>query len=218
MRDAQLKTLAQAADPKVFEETRRALPQIDQVDPAARLPLVELAVPSLRQMSPDQFRTFQKNVRALMEADHAISLFEFAMLRLLMRHLGPQFGGKASTSVRYKSPESIAGPTASLLTALARVGQPNQGDAARAAFDAGARSLGWSGLRVEPTGEVGLEGISRALDVLSEATPTLKRSVLTACATSVGADGQITVEEGELLRAIADSLGSPMPPILGEPV
>ncbi len=67
---------------------------------------------------------------------------------------------------------------------------------------------GRSGLRIGPG------AVSKALDVLLEASAPLKRDVLRACASAVGSDGQITVEEGELLRAIADSLDSPMPPIL----
>jgi hypothetical protein len=216
IRQAQLRSLATSADPKVFEETGKAVSSVDQLDPAARLPLVELAIPSLRQMSPDQFRAFQKNVRMLMEADQSISLFEFALLRLLMRHLAPQFGGRGEPRVRHTSPGAISGPTASLLTAIARVGQPDRGEEARRAFDLGARALGWEGVRIDPVSGTGLEAISQALDALAEASPTLKRDVLRACATAVGADGHVSVEEGELLRAIADSLGSPMPPILGE--
>ncbi|QDV32851.1 M48 family metallopeptidase [Tautonia plasticadhaerens] len=217
IREAQLRSLSSSADPKVFEETGKALTQVDRLDPGARLPIVELAIPSLRQMSPDQFRAFQQNVRMLMEADQSISLFEFALLRLLMRHLAPQFGGRAEPKVRHTTPGAISGPTATLLTAIARVGQPDQGEQARRAFDEGARALGWGGARVGPSPEAGLEAISKALDSLAEASPTLKRDVLRACATVVGADGHVSVEEGELLRAVADSLGSPMPPILGEP-
>ena len=119
------------------------------LDPRARLPLVELAVPSLRQLSPDQFREFRGNVQALMEADRTISLFEFATLRLLMRHLGPQFGGRAATAVRYRTPGPLAGPAAVLLTAMARVGQPGDGDGAGRAFRAGREAIGWD-VPVEP--------------------------------------------------------------------
>ena len=37
---------------------------------------------------------------------------------------------------------------------------------------------------------------------------------LDACAGCIAADGRATVEEGELLRAVADSLDCPMPPLL----
>ena len=42
----------------------------------------------------------------------------------------------------------------------------------------------------------------------------IKKCVLEACAACIGADGQVTVEEGELLRVISDALDCPMPPLL----
>jgi len=38
--------------------------------------------------------------------------------------------------------------------------------------------------------------------------------VLQACVTSVVHDGQVVIEEAELLRAIADALACPIPPFL----
>jgi len=52
------------------------------------------------------------------------------------------------------------------------------------------------------------------LEELAKATPQLKKKVLEACAACISSDGVVTVEEGELLRAISDSLGCPMPPLI----
>ncbi|WP_161602434.1 M48 family metallopeptidase [Tautonia marina] len=214
--DSQLQALAGSAGSKIADQTRSILPEVQGVELTARLPLVELALPALRQLSPDQYRAFQRDVRALIEADRRISLYEFALLRLLMRHLGPQFGNKTAPSVRYRSAAAISEPTGTLLTAIARVGQPHDSAEARRSFESGVQALGWDSVQVKPASESGLEAVSKALDVLLEASAPLKRDVLRACASAVGSDGQITVEEGELLRAIADSLDSPMPPILAE--
>jgi len=49
-------------------------------------------------------------------------------------------------------------------------------------------------------------------------TPLLKRRLLRACGVCVSHDDQVTLREGELLRAIADALDCPMPPFLaGQP-
>jgi hypothetical protein len=43
--------------------------------------------------------------------------------------------------------------------------------------------------------------------------------LLHACAVTVAADREVSVVEAELLRATADSLGCPMPPLLpGQPL
>ena len=64
-----------------------------------------------------------------------------------------------------------------------------------------------------PPRDLDLQALDRALNDLDAAAPPLKRQILAACAACIGADGRVTLEEGELLRAIADSLGCPFPPL-----
>ena len=52
--------------------------------------------------------------------------------------------------------------------------------------------------------------------MLEAAAPRLKKRVLEACAACIGANGLVTTEEGELLRAVADALDCPMPPLMAE--
>nr|MBA3938174.1 hypothetical protein [Planctomycetota bacterium] len=54
--------------------------------------------------------------------------------------------------------------------------------------------------------------LDRALAGLALASSGIKRRVLAACAWCVAADGTVTVDEAELLRAVADCLGCPLPP------
>ena len=53
-----------------------------------------------------------------------------------------------------------------------------------------------------------------ALDVLAAVVPKIKRCIVKACVACVVYDQYITVSEAELLRAVADSLGCPIPPII----
>ncbi len=55
-----------------------------------------------------------------------------------------------------------------------------------------------------------------ALNRLAQAVPTIKKNLIDACVHVVGADGVIMENEAELLRAIADTLDCPMPPLLTE--
>jgi hypothetical protein len=63
----------------------------------------------------------------------------------------------------------------------------------------------------------GLSSLDRALNDLDAAAPQLKRQILAGCAACIGADGRITLEEGELLRAISNALGCPLPPLQSLP-
>jgi uncharacterized tellurite resistance protein B-like protein len=62
-------------------------------------------------------------------------------------------------------------------------------------------------------GQCGVETIGAALDRLALAAPIIKKNLLEACARAVGADGVIQESEAELLRAVADTLDCPMPPL-----
>jgi hypothetical protein len=64
------------------------------------------------------------------------------------------------------------------------------------------------------TNETDLDALDAALTDLEEAAPQVKRRVLEAVVACIAADRQISVTEAELLRAIAGSLGVPMPPLL----
>jgi len=59
-----------------------------------------------------------------------------------------------------------------------------------------------------------LRALDGALDRLADTAPRLRGEILGACVAAVATDGTVTIAEGELLRAVADSLGCPMPPLL----
>jgi hypothetical protein len=56
--------------------------------------------------------------------------------------------------------------------------------------------------------------LSESLRKLSQATPAIKKQILSAAAIGITHDRQVTVEEAELFRAIAESLDCPVPPVV----
>jgi hypothetical protein len=116
-----------------------------------------------------------------------------------------------------------------LLSALAWAGAmrgPEQADgtiaadrrAAEAAFRHGAGQITLIAAKLALLEPAACEfaPVDAALDKLAGASFPIKQRLLLACAHTVSHDNQIRAEEGELLRAFADSLGCPMPPLLGE--
>src|SRR5262249_38756848 len=79
IRTKQLAALQAEVEPKDYAETLRLVPMVEQLDPALRLPLVELAVVALRTMSPRQYQTFSQQIDVLIAADKQVSLFEYAL-------------------------------------------------------------------------------------------------------------------------------------------
>ncbi len=215
VRRSQLAWLDRYVLPAAVRETRRILSEADRLAPEAKLPLVALAAPALCEMTRAQFHDFVVAVKTLVEADQKTSLFEYALQRLLMRHVVAHFVGAQSPGVRHHTAAPLVAPTATVLSCSAWAGQDSPADAARA-FEAGVSALGWPGARFElaPQSAVDIRAVDASLDTLNLAAPMLKKQILQACAACISVDGFVTVEEGELLRAVSDSLGCPMPPLL----
>ena len=214
-RRAQFQLLNESKDPLVSSEaTLEASTLIDRCPPEARLPLVDLALPALRTLSLSQYQDFTGLVEELMKADQKVDLFEFTLQHILRRHLDPHFNQTRPPGVRYGSLTPLTHEISLLLSRLARAGQDGE-EQAQQAFAQGVKELSGSRLKLSwPDQEDGFEALSKALDRLNRVTPLLKRRLLRACGVCVSHDGQVTLREGELLRAIADALDCPMPPFL----
>lgn len=214
VRGRQIEHLKVQAAPGMAAEADRLSHVLNAIGAEARLPLVDLALPALRSLSADQYDRFRRNIDPLVKADDRVSLFEFALNRVLLRHLDRQFLRTPPPKVRHAALAPLADRLASLLGSLAWIGQ-QEPESVRSAFDAGASRLG-AGVAIGLPAQdaCSLDVVDSALGELAAASPQVKRRVLEACAATIGADGRITVEEGELLRAIADSLDCPMPPLL----
>ena len=207
---------------------RELSPHFAQLGVDARLPLAQLALPALRQLPAAELSAFAATCQALITADQQLSYFEFALQKVLLRHLA--VGGAPSIAVaQIYSFNAVVAEIALLLSALAWAGAiqgPEQADgtveadrtAAAAAFRDGAAQLPLISAKLallDPAG-CAFAQIDAALDKLAGASFPIKQRLLLAGAHTVSHDNQIRAEEGELLRAFADSLGCPMPPLLGD--
>ncbi len=212
VRRAQLGHLQRSADSRDYALTLRLAEVVGELPDAARLPLLELALPALRQMSPRQHAAFRAEVDALIAADRRVSVFEYALSCVLARYLDADFNRVRPTS-RPAPAGQLAAQTAVVLSVLAREGNEEEA-ATRAAFDAGARSYGEPGVSLLPPEQCSLAAFDAALRSLAAATLEVKRRVVNASAACILADRQVTVREGELLRAVCAVLGCPMPPLI----
>ena len=178
-----------------------------------RLPLLDMTLGALGHMSESQHNGFRDAVRGLIQADRKVDLFEWVTLGVLTRHLDAQFGGGKPKGVHYFALNKLGDELSVLLSVMSHAGADGPEGAARA-FGLGAGSLPPLGLRLLDPSESNLDRLDAALNTLATVTPKLKRDILRACALCAGADGVINTNEAELLRAIADTLGVPVPPLL----
>lgn len=211
---AQFSELDMRVDRDLVEATHRLLPIMQSVGPQYQLPLVELAQPVLRGLSRVFYEQFCEAVAALIDADHQVDLFEFMLERILVHDLEMHFRKASAKAVRYNALGEIRQECAIVLAALSRIGQRDEQAAARA-FAKGRGQLGTEGaaLAFPPEAPL-LAAVGTALEKLAATAPQVKKTVVEMCTACVVADGIVTVEEGELLRAVTAVLDCPMPPLL----
>ena len=218
LRTKQLTELARRAAPGGGEATAALWPEVGPITSRARLPLVNLALPALRQLRPDEFEQFRQTLQWLIESDDQIEIFEFVLQKIIRRHLASQSGETRPASIQYDTHKPLMRDCSVVLSALANVSSRSAGEVEKA-FRTGAPHLGAKpdGLQLLSRAECGLKPRAAALDRLALAAPQIKKNLIEACVQVVGADGLIQEREAELLRAIADTLDCPIPPFVEIP-
>ena len=213
IRTAQHDVLRVQVDADVCAAVDRLAPALAALPHERRLPVVDLCVSTLKELSESDYRVFGDALAALVAADDQVDLFEFTLQRMIMRHLAPVFAPRRPASQKYRKLDAVLPAVGPLLSCLAYWGSDDV-PAAQAAFRGAVSRLGRQGLAMSPADGCGLQAVDDALGELGQATAPVKRRVIDACTTCVGHDGWVTVEEADLLRAIADSLDCPIPPFL----
>ncbi|MEM6331129.1 MAG: M48 family metallopeptidase, partial [Planctomycetota bacterium] len=212
IRGHQFAALDKLAEPALAELTRRLTHAVAAAGPRCRLPIIDLALPALRAMTPGQFKRFGECLRALVAADAQLSLFEWTLARVLMRHLQPQFEPVRSPRVKYSRLGQVGRECSVLLSMLAHAA--DKPDAAADAFYHAAAHLPGVTLTMMPRAECSLTDLDNALGSLAALSAAHRGRLVDACASAIIADGRVNVQEAELLRGVSDLLDCPMPPLL----
>jgi Zn-dependent protease with chaperone function len=213
VRARQLKQLLDHADAGVHELTLRLMPEMDQLDVKYRLPVIDIAMPALKQLSLSQYKSFRENLIAFIEMDSKVDLLEWSLQKILFSHLDAQFFKLAPVKARYSSPGEVKNEIGLVLSVIARAGTENQSEMEEA-FDAAAQALGLSGLALLAKNQTKISDLDRALGELEQLKPLAKSRFLTACVAGIVRDQRVSALEVELLRAFASALDCPIPPAI----
>ena len=213
IRGRQLEHLQKYADPDVFVLTNKLLPEMGGLDIKYRLPIIDIAIPALKQLSLNQYPAFRDNLVALIEMDSRVDLLEWSLQKILFNHLDGQFFKRVRMETRYTHAGRLKQEIDLILSVMAYAGHQDQNEI-EAAFIAATKTLEFGGLQLWAKNEISLSYLDRSLQKLEKLKPQAKLQLLKACAASVVHDQKISPVEVELLRAFSDVLGCPMPPII----
>ncbi len=218
--------IADKADPAVVRALHSLLAAAGAIQPQTRLPLLSLALPALRQLSPAQYAGLRAVLLALIQSDGRISLWEWVLQRVLLQQLDGVFTPRnrlhhnAHHSLQQLQKEGVL-----LLGFVLRVGAARGQDApahadtpgwqaqAQGVFDEVLAGLGLPPAPLPPQEALRLPQVNAALDALQALKPLQKPAFLKACAALIMADGEAAVAELELFRALAAALDCPLPPL-----
>ena len=208
-RPAQMDAVGKQFGMSVREETEEFAQWLGNADPLLRLPLLDLALPTLVELSPEARAQVVDTADRLIKADGRTSLFEYVMRRLLRDVLEPHRKRTASVSLR-----TLQTDTNALLSLLAHAGQ-DDGDHAAAAFEAAVAVAPMDGpWEFDRKRRFSAHELDRILDHLAATGTPFRRKLVEAAATAVMHDGEVTASEAELLRAVCQALDCPAPPLL----
>lgn len=215
IRAKQLSVLEKEADPEVRQELMRLLPALDGLLAEIRLPLVDLAMPALKSLSPDQYGAFKRTVDRLMQVDGRIGLFEYALHHVLLRHLEPHFQPQPASVLPARSLAQMQDEISCMLSLVSRLGHGDEALARKSLMQAVrlfGKEMKLFGYR--PASECSFAGFDNALKILAKGGIETRQQVLAAALDCMTYDEKITIREAELFRAMAEALNCPVPPWL----
>jgi Zn-dependent protease with chaperone function len=215
-RRQQLRLLEQQLGAARLGICERLLAELQSVEPRLRLPILELALPALKQRPAEQLTYLFELLGRLGEIDASRRLFDFVLLRVLAAYL-PAAAGMPRATQSHASPLDAHSAIRTLLGNVAAYGHEDTA-AARAAYAAGLTVLGWppeprsDPAFDPPTAARDLDRLDAALVALARLRPQHKERLLRSVLATIRADGAIAAAERELFRAIAAALDCPLPP------
>ena len=214
VRSQQLNHLKGAADSQVYEETVRLAKEVGELKVEQRLPLVDMVLPTLRQLSKKQYLRFRENLDTLIEADGRLSLFEWVIRKIICHHLDAVYERKTSRTSYGFTTMVKAAPSCSVLLSLLIHASHHGGMSKAEVLAIAGQELAGINVELLDQNKLSFNLIEQALDQLTQLKPLAKGKLIRACAAAVTADQHIAPVEAELLRAIADTLDCPMPPLV----
>lgn len=210
IQEKQFQHLKEFADDGIYELCGELFEVMASLELKFRLPLIDMALPSLRQLSIAQYDLFKRNLLTLIKADNKIDIFEWALQKIVFRHLDLHFGISNKVKAANLSLKA-AKPHLELLLSLLANGCSENEQQLNANFAAALKELSIKNLKLVDADKLSIENLGRATDALAYLKPLQKPQVLKACLACMTQDNQYSAFEKELMRAIANTLDCPMP-------
>jgi len=189
------------------------MPVVAQMRKTLRLPIVDLAIPTLKQLDAAARTEFLKLVGEFIRADGRVSLSEFVLQTIVDRRLSAD--AARAVPVRYAEIPALRGDVAVIASLVAHTcAEHSQGRTAAQRMEAASAQVAIS-LPLLPAAAVRTRGIEGSLDRLNQLAPLRKPLVIRAfVVAAVDGEGVLSLVGADLLRAVCTAIDAPMPPLV----
>jgi Zn-dependent protease with chaperone function len=207
LRQAQLAAIAATGITGLETLVNTLYPGVHALGAPHRLPLLQMCLPALKAMSPQQYRLFKHTLVRLIQADQQTHLFEWCIFQLVQHYLDPEFARVKPSRPRYRTLQQVASQVQTVLSLLAHAGS----SPAQQAFRLGADDLDLHDLHLLDREQCRVAAFSRAVYTLADCFPLLKPRLLKAMMLAAGSDGTLSPVEREIIASMAAVMDCPMP-------
>ncbi|HJW54548.1 MAG TPA: peptidase, partial [Burkholderiaceae bacterium] len=186
---------------------------IARLPKSARLPLLDLAMPALRQLPEPARVAFLATVEKVIAADRRVTLAEFVLQTVLTRRLNARAG--RATPIKFAHLAAIRRDCALLLSLVAHVAASASAQMPKDAFLRGAAycpELGLTAAGLTDAAAIGFGQVRVALERANQLAPLVKPVLIKTLVAVAGEASPLPVDIADVLRAICAALEAPIPP------
>jgi len=183
---------------------------LSKIKPEWKLPIVEIAIPSLKEMSEEQFGRFRSTLSELINADGKVTLFEYALEKIVTHQLEVVYSKKADPEITHANLNKLGGEISLLISAIAHETTGNPEEAWNAAIQTLPVKLKEEFTFIKQS-DCTFDAVDQALEELGKSSGAIKKSFLNAALHSIAQDGISNRKEMEWVRAMAAAIDSPLP-------
>jgi Zn-dependent protease with chaperone function len=214
---SQRRIIADAFGDDVQQAVQNFTGELATLPPIARLPLASLAFPALKQLPQGRQQTLLSTLDAVVNADGKVDLNEYCLARLLRLQLLEAQQPRSTPVDGTKKLPACRNSVALVCAIVAAGGCSDEASARRAWLIAMQQAFPGEAIEWTPPPVTWQAPFERALDDLDGLLPVAKELVIQSLLLAIRADGEVSVEEAELLRVICASLHCAVPPTSASP-
>jgi hypothetical protein len=209
IRDRQLFAIAGKLGAESEAQVRYLISSALSIKPEQRLPLLEIAFPTLKRRPETFIQHMLDTVSEIIHLDGKIEVFEYLLAKVISLHLNDTINPAQSTTGGKDTLQNQAQAVRDLIAILADHGH-KESESIQRSYAKGINSAGLETSPMQwPTDWA--KTLDEALQQLDNLKNKEKERLITALMETILSDNQVTTKELELLRAIGSALHVPLP-------